>query len=153
MRKSIKEYQRIEKSKTLIIDSLLQIRGIDFNRGSSVDEKKYMIYKEKKSIVKIEYQEINNNGDRSWDKKTTIYLKNDIPFFITENANGAMILYTNEGEKSKPYKKVEEIYVYDWNNEKAKRILNGNEAKPQMKICKMCYEELIEKIKLEFQSK
>lgn len=148
-----KEYQRIEKSKTLIIDSLTQIRGIDFNRGSNIDEKKYKIYKEKKKIIKIEYEEINK-GYREWNKKTIIYLKNDIPFFITENTNGIMTLYLLEGgEKSKPYKKVEEIYVYDWNNEKAKRILNGNEAKPQMKICKMCYEDLIEKIKLEFQSK
>lgn len=147
-----KEYQRIENLKTLRIDSLSLIRGIDFNQGSNADEKIYKIYKEKKRIVKIEYQEIHK-GYRKWDKKTTIYLKNNIPYFITENTNGVMTLYTNEGEKSKPYKEKEEIYVYDWDNEKIKRVYNGHEATPQMKLCKVCYGELIEKIKLEFKSK
>lgn len=151
-----KEYQRIENLKTLKIDSLTQIRGIDFNRGNSVDEKKYKIFKEKKKIVKIQYEEIGGigNSNREWNKKTIIYLKNDTPFFITENTNGMMTLYLLEGgEKSEPYNKTEEIYIYDWNNEKIKRMYNGNEAKPQMNICKSCYEELIEKIKLEFNAK
>lgn len=147
-----KEYQRIENLKTLMIDSLTHIRGADFNRGSNVDEKKYKIYKEKKKIIKIIYEEIHN-GYREWNKKTTIYLKGGTPFFITENTNGIMTLYLEGGEKSEPYNETEEIYIYDWNNEKIKRIYNGHEAKPQMKICKSCYEELIEKIKLEFNSK
>lgn len=150
------EYQRIENQKTLKIDSLTHIRGVDFNRGNNVDEKKYKIFKEKKKIVKIQYEEIGGigNSNREWNKKTIIYLKNDIPFFITENTNGMMTLYLLEGgEKSEPYNKIEEIYIYDWNNEKIKRIYNGHEATSQMKICKSCYEELIEKIKLEFNSK
>lgn len=147
-----KEYQRIENLKTLIIDSLTHIRGIDFNRGSNVDEIKYKIFKEKKKTVKIEYEEINN-GYREWNKKTIIYLKNDIPFFIIKKTNGIMTLYLLEGgEKSEPYNETEGIYIYDWNNEKIKRIYNGYEATPQMKICKICYEELIEKIKFEFKS-
>ena len=64
-----------------------------------------------------------------------------------------MILYLLSGEKSEPYNKTEEIYIYDWNNEKIKRIYNGNEATPQMKICKICYDELIGKVKLEFKSR
>jgi len=147
-----KEYQRIENLKTLTIDSLSLTRGIDFNQGSNIDEKKYTIFKEEKRIVKIEYQEINN-GYRNWDKKTTIYFKDEIPIFIVENTKGVMTLYTNQGEESKPYKQVEEIFVYDWSNEKIKRVCNGHEATPQMKICKICYEELIEKIKLGFKSK
>lgn len=151
-----KEYQRIENLKTLKIDSLTHIRGIDFNRGNNVDEKKYKIFKEKKKIVKIQYEEIGGIGNynREWNKRTIIYLKNDIPFFVTENTNGMMTLYLLEGgEKSEPYNQTVEIYVYDWNNEKVKRVYNGNEAKPQMNICKSCYEELIEKIKLEFNAK
>lgn len=148
-----KEYQRIENLKTLMIDSLTHTRGIDFNRGNNADEKKYKIFKEKKKIIKIEYEEIGN-GYREWNKKTIIYLKNDIPFFIQENTNGIMTLYLLEGgEKSEPYNKIEEIYIYDWNNDKIKRIYNGHEATSQMKICKICYKELIEKIKLEFKSK
>ena len=148
-----KEYQRIENLKTLTIDSLTHIRGIDFNRGNNVDEKKYKIFKEKNKIIKIECVEIGK-GSRKWNKKTIIYLKNDIPFFIQENTNGIMTLYLMEGgERSEPYNNVEEIYIYDWNNEKIKRIYNGHEATSQMKICKICYEELIEKIKLEFKSK
>lgn len=146
-----KEFQRIENLKILTIDSLSLTRGIDFNQGSNVGEKKYKVCKEKKRLVKIEYQEINN-GYRKWDKKTTIYFKDDIPFFIIEKTNGVMTLYTDSGEKSEPYKQLEEIYVYDWNNEKIKRIYNGHEATPQMKICKICYEELIEKIKQNFKS-
>lgn len=57
------------------------------------------------------------------------------------------------GERSEPYNQVEEIYIYDWNNEIIKRIYNGHETTSQMKICKICYEELIEKVKLEFKSK
>lgn len=151
-----KEYQRIENQKTLKIDSLTHIRGVDFNRGNNVDEKKHKIFKEKKKIVKIQYEEIGSIGDynRKWNKRTIIYLKNDIPFFITENTNGRKILYLLEGgEKSEPYNETVEIYVYDWHNEKIKRIYNGHEEKPQMKVCKACYEELIEKVKLEFNAK
>ncbi|WP_124643013.1 hypothetical protein [Amniculibacterium aquaticum] len=147
-----KEYQRIENLKTLMIDSLTHKKGVDFNNGSYVDEKKYKIFKNKKKLVKIEYEEIVN-GSRKWNEKTTIYLKNDIPFYITKNINGIMILYTDKGEKSKPYKRTEEIYVYEWNNEKIKRVYNGYEEKNQMKICKICYEKLIEEVKLRFYSK
>ena len=147
-----KEYQRIENSKNLIIDSLSLIRGIDFSRGDNADEKKYKIFRKRKKIIKMEYEEINN-GYRKWQIKTSIYFKNNIPFFIIERDNGEMTLYTSNGEISKPYKKMEEIYVYNWNSERIKRVYNGHDAIPQMKLCKIYYEELIEKIKLEFKSK
>lgn len=145
-----KEFQRIENLKTLEIDSLTLTRGVDFNRGSNVDQKKYKIFKERNRVLKIEYQEIND-GYRKWIKKTTIYFKNETPFFIIERINGETTLYLIDGgEKSEPHKVIEEIYIYDWSNEKIKRVYNGHEAKPQMKICKTCYEELIEKLILEF---
>lgn len=148
-----KQYLKIQNSKTLIIDSLSLIRGIDFSNGDNADEKKYKIFKKGKKIIKIEYDEIST-GYRKWNKKTTIYLKNDIPFFIVERINGEVILYRLDGgEKSEPHKVIEEIYVYDWNNEKVKRVYNEHEITYQMKICKLCYEELIEKTKLRFNSK
>jgi len=55
-----KEFQRIENLKTLEIDSLTLTRGVDFNRGSNVDQKKYKIFKERNRVLKIEYQEIND---------------------------------------------------------------------------------------------
>ena len=148
-----KQYLKIENSKSLIIDSLSLTRGIDFSNGDNADEKKYKIFKKGKKIVKIDYEEINN-GYRKWNKKTTIYLKNDIPFFIMERINGEVTLYLIDGgEKSEPHKVIEEIYVYDWNIEKVKRVYNGYEITNQMKICKLCYEELIEQTKLRFNSK
>ena len=103
----------------------------------------------------MEYEEINN-GYRNFQSKTSIYFKNNIPFFIIERVNGILTEYTLddcEREISKPYKKTEEIYIYSWNNEKIKRLYNGHDAIPQIKICKICYEELIEKIKLQFKTK
>lgn len=151
-----KEYQRIDKAKSLIVDSLTLIRGKDYKQGAHPDKKKYKIYKEKKRIVKMEYEEIGAAGDknREWNKKTTIYLKNNVPFYIVENLNGTVILRTlNEGEKSKPFKQKKEIYVNNWEKQEIKTIRNGHEETPQMKIDKQGYEELIEKIKQEFNAK
>ncbi|HTO14476.1 MAG TPA: hypothetical protein VLZ83_01835 [Edaphocola sp.] len=111
----------------MIIDSLTLNRGIDFSRGSNADVKKYKIFKEKKKIIKMEYEEINN-GYREWNKKTKIYFKNDIPFFITEKTNGIVTFYSDAGEKSEPYQKNEEIYIYDWKHEKFKKLNNGQDA-------------------------
>ena len=146
------EYKRIENLKTLKIDSLCLKRGVDFSRGSIADKKIYKIFKKDKRIIKIEYEE-RNEGYRKWKKKITIYLKNDIPFLIIEKDNGTTTLYTSEGEKAEPYKNFVEIYIYNWNKEEFKRLNNGYIAIPQMKICKVCYEELIEKVKSEIKNK
>ena len=147
-----KEYNRIENLKKLKTDSLSCKRGIDFSRGSNVDEKKYKIFNQGKRIIKIEYEE-RNDGYRKWQKTTTIYLKNDIPFFVIEKTEGTMTLYTSNGEKAEPFKNLEEIYINDWKSEKYKTIYNGYLQKPQMKICKICYDELIEEIKNKFKPK
>lgn len=146
------EYKRIENSNTLKIDSVSLKRGIDFGQGSNADEKIYKIFKKGKRIIKIEYEE-RNEGYRKWQKKTTIYLKNNLPFFIVEKSDGTMTLYTSNGEKAEPYKNLEEIYIYNWNEEKFTRFYNGHLAIPEMKICKICYEELIKKVKSEIQNK
>lgn len=150
--KITQDYQRIDHLKTLSIDSLSMTRGIDFERGSSVDKKKYKIFKKNKNIIKIEYDEIND-GYGPWDTKTTIYLRHNIPFYITENTNGTVTEFTSTGEKSERYKLLEQIYVYDLNSEKIKKLRNGLKEEPQIKICKECYEKLIEEIKLAFKSK
>lgn len=141
-----KEYLRIEKSKKILIDSVILKRGIDYNRGNNVDIKKYRVFREKTELKKIEYEEFGSIGDnsREWNKKTTLYLKNDIPFYIIEKLDGKVILYTNEGEKSEPMKTAEQIYIYDWNNNNIKRVRNGIAVTNQMELCKICYKELIE---------
>ncbi|KQR92442.1 hypothetical protein ASG01_11000 [Chryseobacterium sp. Leaf180] len=142
----LKEYQRIEHLKNLKKDSVIQIRGEDFNLGSTADEKRYRIYREKERIVKMEYEEINI-GYRLWKRTTTLYLKNDIPIFILEKKD-AVITYNREsGEESKPYKQSEEIYVYDWKNEKSKTLSYGKVMIPQYRICSMCYDKLISEVK------
>ena len=129
-------------------------RGIDYNRGNNADIIKYKTFKEKGELKKIEYEETGSIGDntRKWNKKTTLYLKNDIPFYIMEKLDGKVILRPLEGgEISKPMKTIEQIYIFDWNNNKIKRIKNGENAIPQMELCKSCYQELIEKTKFELE--
>ncbi len=144
--------KRIENSKTLKMDSLSLKRGIDFSRGSNVDEKIYRIFKKGNRIVKIEFDE-RNDGYRKWQQKTIIYLKNDVPFFIIEKNNGIITYYTSNGEEAAPYKNLEEIYIYNWNKEHYKRVTNGNNSIPQMQVCKVCYEELIARVKKEMKNK
>lgn len=149
-----KEYLNIEKSKKILIDSVILKRGIDYNRGNNADIIKYKTFKEKGELKKIEYEETGSIGDntRKWNKKTTLYLKNDIPFYIIEKLDGKVILRSLEGgEISKPMKTIEQIYIFDWNNNKIKRIINGENAIPQMELCKSCYQELIEKTKFELE--
>lgn len=143
-----KEYLKIDESNKLSIDSVILKRGIDYNQGNHVDLKKYRVYRYKKEIKKIEYEEFGG-GDfsRLWNKRTTLYLKNNTPFYIIEELDGKVILYTNDGEKSQPVKRIEQIYIYDWKNQKMKRIRNGGDAIPQMALCKSCYEDLIEETK------
>ena len=46
-------------------------------------------------------------------------------------------------------KTVEQIYIYDWNNNNIKKVRNGITVTNQMELCRICYKELIEKTKSE----
>lgn len=136
-------HKKVDESKKLQIDSIILKRGIDYNHGVNADLKKYKIFKNKNEIHKIEYEEIGEGYD-NWYKKTTLYLKNDVPFLIIEQLKGYARLYLLEGgEKLEPINRFEKIYIYDW----AKSLTSRPEG---YKICKVCYDELIQNTKSEF---
>ena len=150
--KIVEEYKKIDNFKVMKIDSVILKRGIDFNQGNSVDEKKYTIFRKRNKVFKLTYEE-TNEGYRKWRNKTIIYFKKNVPFFITENHIGTITKYTSQGENSVPYNNTEEIYINDWKSDKFKKYNNGYLQKPDLKICKICYVELIENIKSKFTPK